>query len=155
MLYLDSSILVKRYAREEGSDRVLERFHKGERIFTSAISYAEVLSALGRKLRDRELSQAEFETETDRFALHWAKFLNVLPVDTKTMSYVKDLLKKHSLKAADAIQLSAALWLRDTYRFRRGLRQGDTGIEFGAADESLARIALEFGLAVFNPEERD
>src|SRR5437879_11791786 len=61
MLYLDASVLAKRYFTERGTDAVQTRFRSGERIFTSVLSYAEIHAALGRKYRARELKANDFE----------------------------------------------------------------------------------------------
>ncbi len=152
MLYLDSSALAKLYWRELGSDAVLLRLRGKERVFTSALAYAEILAALGRKHQMGELTLRALEGARESFLHDWIFVLNVIEVDTKTMSALPDLVLRYPMKAGDAVHLSAALWLRDTCRLVPEVSAGDNRLEFCAADKALARIAAECGLAVFNPE---
>jgi predicted nucleic acid-binding protein len=41
MLYLDSSVLAKRYAQEKGGKVVSPRFERGETIYTFLLTFAE------------------------------------------------------------------------------------------------------------------
>ena len=152
MLYLDSSMVVKCYVREKGSETVLSRLGKKDRVFTSALSYFEVLAALGRKTRDGTLRKADFEKARDRFLAHWKFSLNVVELDARTMAGVEELVVQHPLRGADAVHLSAALWLREMCRLALDFASDDSLLEFGVADRRLARVAHECGLSVFNPE---
>lgn len=152
MLYLDSSALVKRYLREPGTEAVAARFRANERIACSALTYAEILTVLGRKYQDGDLSEADFEAKRDDFVHDWMFSLLVLEVDTRTMSALEAIVKRYPLKASDAVHLAAALWLRDAWRLGAPLVADEPMIEFGVSDRSLARIAADCGLKVFNPE---
>lgn len=152
MLYLDTSALAKLYWREPGTDALLQRLRGKELVFTSALSYAEILAALGRKHQAGELTTRALEGARDSFLHDWIFVLNVIEVDTKTMSALPDLVVRYPMKAGDAVHLSAALWLRDTCRLVPEFSAGDNRLEFGVADKALARIAGECGLAIFNPE---
>jgi predicted nucleic acid-binding protein len=152
MLYLDSSVLVKRYLEETGSEVLRARLRRGDKVYTSALSYAEVLSVFGRKFREGQASANEFEALFDRLRRDWIFLWNVLGVDTSLMAWVSDLVKRYGVKAADAVHLSAALWLRSESQLVPEFAGGDGEVEFGVADKALARIAGECGLTVFNPE---
>lgn len=149
MLYLDSSVIVKRYVREAGSDLVRARCMREELLFSSALSYAEVLAALSRKRRDRDLSRSEFEKATHDFLRDWLYFQK-LELDVKTLGAVRDLVERFAIRGADSVHLSAAIWLRNATLWREGL--ASDSLEFAVADAALARIAAELGLTVFNPE---
>jgi predicted nucleic acid-binding protein len=155
MLYLDASALVKRYFVERGSAVVAARFDSGEQIFTSMISFAEVHSAIGRKLRSKEVDKREFVRLRDAFENDWLFSLNKLDVDLRTMTALPQLVQSHALKAGDAIQLSTAVWLRDSFRSRSGHAQSGGNFEFGVADKKLGKIASQYGLQVFDPEEKN
>ena len=152
MLYLDASALAKRYFAETGSDALLGRLRQGDKVYTSALSYAELLAAFGRKLRDGILAQDEFDSLFDRLTRDWTFLWNVLEVDLSTMSWVRVIVSQHSVRGADAIHLSTALWLGNTIRLAPEYAAGETKLEFGVADKSLARIAGQYGLSVFDPE---
>ena len=153
MLYLDASALAKRYFNEQGSDVVAARFESGERIFTSILSFAEVHSAIARKFRDKEFDTQEFSRLRDAFQNDWFFSLSKLDLDLKAMIALPRLVETYSLKAGDAIHLSTAVWLKDSLLV--GIRSGKTGetVEFGVADNRLAKVAQECGFLVFNPED--
>lgn len=152
MLYLDSSALVKSYLNEVGTAAVRIRLSSAERIFTSALTYAEVHTVLGRKYQARELPRQEFQTARDAFVRDWVLALLVLELDTKTLSGVPGLVERYPLKASDAVHLASGLWLHDMLQLSADFAAGESKLEFGVADKSLARIASECGLAVFDPE---
>jgi len=151
VLYLDSCVLVKRYVQETGSEVVEARLEKGEKLFTSPLTYFEVLAAFGRKLHDGEMQPVGFETARDRFLGDWVSF-NLVNMDTRIMASLPDLVVKYSLKGADWVHLTGALWCRDTFRLVPAFAQGQPGFEFAVVDKQLARVAVQCGLAVFNPE---
>jgi predicted nucleic acid-binding protein len=152
MLYIDSSALVKRYVQESGSKAVTSRFERGEAIYTSVLSFAEVHAAIGRKYRDRELSVNEKGKLVDEFQADWLSSLSILELTSITMSALPSLCKQYFLKASDAIHLSAAFWLRDAIRLKaRGFESGGNVVEFGVSDLRLGEAALKCGFQVFNP----
>jgi uncharacterized protein len=152
MLYLDSSALVKRYVQEKGSKAVISRFDKGEAIYTSVLSFAEVHAAIGRKYRDRELSVIEKGKLVDEFQADWLSGLSILELTTNTMFALPSLCEQYFLKASDAIHLSAAFWLRDAIRLSaKGFEGGGNVVEFGVSDLRLGEAALKCGFQVFNP----
>jgi predicted nucleic acid-binding protein len=148
MLYLDTSVLVKRYFQEVGSKAVNSRFDRGEAIYTSVLSFAEVHAAIGRKYRVEELSTKEKKKLIDEFQADWLFSLNVLELTTAT------LIAQYSLRASDAVHLSAAFWLKDAIRLRaKGFEDSGNLVEFGVSDRQLGIAALKCGFAVFNPEQ--
>ncbi len=155
MLYLDSSALVKRYSDEKGSPAVVARFESGEKIFTSMLSFGEVHSSIARKFRSRELSSLELAKLRECFLDDWLFGLSVLNMDGSTMSELPRLVEEYDLRAGDAIQLSTAIWLKDTNRLQRRRDRLDENVEFGVADKRLAMVANDCGFVVFNPEDED
>jgi predicted nucleic acid-binding protein len=152
MLYLDSSALVKRYVVEEGSKAVNSRFDRGEKIYTSVLSFAEVHAAIGRKYRDKELSAQQKEKLVYEFQADWSFSLSLLELTAITMSSLPSLCENYSLKASDAIHLSAAFWLKDAIRLRaKGFENSGNIVEFGVYDRQLGEAALKCGFQVFNP----
>jgi uncharacterized protein len=152
MLYLDSSALIKRYVQEEGSKAVASRFETGEKLYTSVLSYAEVYAAIGRKYRDQELNTDQKEKLVNDFLADWLFSLSILELTTATMSALPTLCEQYSLKASDAVHLSAAFWLKDAIRLRaKGFNDGGGIVEFGVSDRRLGEAALKCGFQVFNP----
>ena len=151
MLYLDSSLLVKRYITESESAAVTARFDSGERIFTSELSYAEIFSVFGRKLHEKAIRRADFHKASDAFTRDWLFSLNILALDSKTMTAVPELVERFRLRGADAAHLSSAKWLQDMCRLGFPLAAGATHVEFGVADKKLGQFAAACGMTVFNP----
>lgn len=82
-------------------------------IATSSITYPEMLSAFIRRnkigdVSDKELFELinEFENNLDYFT--------ILDFKHDLFKILKMMIKKHHLKATDAIHISSALWLRDS-----------------------------------------
>jgi hypothetical protein len=74
------------------------------------------------------------------FAADWSETLRV-PLTAQTMARVPDLCRRHPLRGADAVHLSAALFLRD---------EGLDG-EFVCGDERLLAAARAEGLRAVDP----
>jgi predicted nucleic acid-binding protein len=153
MLFLDTSAFVKVYFRELGSESVIERFTSpGQVLSASVLSFAEMHSAMARKHREKQLSLAELSNLRETFERDWENLVNAVEMNRQTMAALPGLVDRHPLKSADAIQLSAALWLRDYLDAGRYSGEGKV-LEFGVSDQLLAEAARKCGLVVFNPEE--
>ncbi len=142
MIYVDSSVIVKRYYEEPGTARVRERWASAERVFTSRVAYAEVHAALARKHRDGGLTGPLFRSASSVFEAEWPAY-DQIQVDGATLADIRRLVRKHPLRGYDAIHLAAALWLRE---------QLDQAMEFWVSDETLEAAARRERLAVVNPE---
>ncbi len=153
MLYLDSSVLVKRYVREDGSAQLEKRLQRGDKVFTSSLSFAEVLATLARRLREGLFTSAEFASAKNEFLWDWTTVLQAVGLDVGTLSNVETLVERYPLRGADAVHLSSALWLRDMWGLGAGFLSGESSLEFGVADIKLAAAAKQCGLRVFNPAE--
>ena len=152
MLYLDTSVLVKRYFQEVGSKVVNSRFERGEIIYTSVLTFAEVHAAIGRKYRVGELNTKEKKMLIDEFQADWFFSLNILELTTVTMIALPSVCEQYSLRASDAVHLSAAFWLKDAIRIRaKGFEDSGNVVEFGVSDGQLGKAALKCGFQVFNP----
>ena len=155
MLYLDSSALMKRYVIEKGSRSMTARFERGENIYTSLLSFGEIHTALARAFRMGRLSAQDLHSSREAFLNDWLFGMTAIEVSTQTMTALPGLVENYLLKAADAVHLSTAIWLRDRFRF--GGRQSfpKNEVEFGVADTQLSQAAEKCGLLIFNPELLD
>jgi hypothetical protein len=116
------------------------------------LSFAEVHAAIGRKFRDKQLSVNEKKKLVDEFLYDWLFSLTVLELTTHTMIALPTLCEQYSLKASDAIHLSAAIWLKDSVRVHaKGFEGSGSTVEFGVSDRQLGEAALKCGFQVFNP----
>ena len=135
MIYLDSSALLKQYYEEPGSDRIRQILRELNRISTASLSYAEVFSALNRKLREKEMDGKHYRTAAEAFESDWDR-LEVVPLSGEVLSRARTLLEHHDLRAGDAVQLASALLLA-----------ASTSVEFASADRRLAWAARKEGLS--------
>jgi len=141
MNYFDSSALVKRYVDERGTDSVKSILSTGGEIATSKLTYPEILSALMRKHRAGEISKKLLQDIVARFQRDWYHIL-VLEFHNDLLQKVKFLLERHPLKAADAIHLSSALWLKLSSK---------VDVTFIASDLNLLKAAQTEKLQIINP----
>lgn len=154
MLYVDSSVLVKLYFKEAGSDSTILRVKTGSRtVITSVLSFAEVHAAMARKRRERQITYSALLRLREEFQRDWINFIEVLDIDALTLAALPTLVERFPLKAGDAIQLSTALWLKETLDIGMGAPEAKI-LQFAAADRNLAGIAQKCGLDVFNPERQ-
>ncbi len=142
MTYADSSVIVKRYYQEAGTERVRERLTGSERVFTSRLAFAEVYAALARKRRERTVTAAAYRQAASAFEADWPAY-DQIALDGTTLSAVSRLVRQYPLRGADAVHLAAALWLRE--------HAGDP-LELWASDDRLLDVARRERLIAVNPE---
>jgi uncharacterized protein len=142
MTYADSSVIVKRYYQETGSERVRERLTGSERVFTSRLAFAEVYAALARKRRERTVTEAAYRQAASAFEADWPAY-DQIALDGTTLAAVSRLVRQYPLRGADAVHLAAAVWLRE--------HAGDP-LELWASDDRLLEAARRERLTAVNPE---
>lgn len=156
MLYLDSSALVKHYLNESGTDSINERLQveteNARPVFTSVLSFAEIHAIVARRTRERLLSVNEAAALHDRFDTDWVLGFTAIGLDTGVLIFIRDIVKMHPLKGADAVHLASALWLRDMTRVGGKLLQHGERIVFASSDRQLTTAAQKYHLEIFNPE---
>jgi len=141
MIYLDSSALVKRYVEETGTNSVKSILSTAGEIATSKLTYPEILSALMRKHRTGEIAKKLLQDIVARFEKDWNHVL-VLEFHNDLLQIVKFLIEKHSIKAADAIHLFSALWVKLSSKI---------DVTFVASDLNLLKAAQAEKLQIINP----
>jgi predicted nucleic acid-binding protein len=153
MLFLDTSVFVKVYFKEAGSDAIIARFTAPNRVLAaSVLSFAEVHAAIARKYREKQISSVELTRLRESFGRDWEILVNAVELSQQTMAALPGLVEHFPLRAADAIQLSAALWLKNNMDAGKYSGAGKI-LEFGVSDQILAESARKCGLVVFNPED--
>jgi uncharacterized protein len=111
MLYVDSTVLVKRYVQElesPAADALLRL--REQSLFTSMITKAEVLSALVRASRDRRLGTHGYGAAKTAFLEDWEGFRRV-DVTANVLLPVERLVERHGLRGFDAAHLCTALFV--------------------------------------------
>ncbi|MGQ0694798.1 MAG: type II toxin-antitoxin system VapC family toxin [Nitrospiraceae bacterium] len=105
--YFDSSVLVKRYVKEEGS-LAAGRLFRRYRFLSSAIAPVEVLSALSRRRIRGELTQRDFLAI--RLRLHKDRgYWELVEVSAIVLSQAEELVQKSGLRTLDALHVASAL----------------------------------------------
>ncbi len=135
--YLDSSVLVKRFVREEGSPRV-RQLARTARMATSTLAGVEVRSAIARLRREGLLDDAVAQRALQRVELVWSELLTVEPRG-KTVVLAGQLVGRHPLRAYDAVHLASALRLSE---------DAGVAVTFACVDGALTRAAKAEGLRV-------
>jgi len=130
MRYWDASALVPLIVAEESSERLRVLARDGD-IVTWCLSAVEISSAIERRAREGALASADRRTALELLAEVagvWTEVTAIAPVRERACR----VLAVHSLRAADAVQLAAAL-----------VAAGDrpAGHEFVCADGRLADAA--------------
>ena len=153
MLFLDTSVLIKFYFNEAGSDAIIARSTAPNQLLAaSVLSFAEVHSAMARKYRERQINQADLSNLRKVFERDWEDLVHEVEINLQTMAALPGLVEQYPLKAADAIQLSAVLWLKNNMEMGKYSRAAKV-LEFCVSDQTLADCGRKCGLVVFNPEE--
>jgi predicted nucleic acid-binding protein len=129
ILYGDSSALVKRYLREQGSSAVAEWVAEAERIVCCRIGYVEVRRAIA-------LSKApDLDPLLARFEIDWTATV-VIEVDEEVAGDAALLAPRLELRTLDALHLAAALQV------------ASSDLRFACWDRRLWRAARSVGLDV-------
>jgi predicted nucleic acid-binding protein len=126
---------VKRYIDEPGREAVVRLLGDGL-LATARLTQIEIASALARRCRERSLSSSDRET----ILAALDRDLEVFALVEMTASVVHRgcaLLKRHALRAADAVQLASCLDLGGRLRLMP---------TFVACDERLLAAARSEGL---------
>lgn len=133
--YFDTSVLVKRYVKEQGSAaarRLLQRY----RFLSSALAPVEVLSVLSRRRTLGELTQRDFVAIRSRLRKD-RSYWELVEVGEIVLNQAEELIKKTGLKTLDALHLASAL----TFQVASGLT-----IPFITADVRQRKAAETLGL---------
>ncbi|MEM4425885.1 MAG: type II toxin-antitoxin system VapC family toxin [Candidatus Nezhaarchaeales archaeon] len=141
VVYLDSSVVVKRYVEESGSDQVrslyISAYNGLVKIAFSLWNVGEVLEVLSRSrakglisIEDYQITKTRFLSETWR--LTKLGCLLIVPIRLSTLKASWRIVEKHHVHQADALQIASA--------------KAVNASEFLVADRKLHQIALEEGL---------
>jgi predicted nucleic acid-binding protein len=114
--FADTSALVKRYVNEVGSGYVRNLVATADTIFyQSFLTPLEMTSTFYRRHRMHELSAEELTLVLQAYAGHSHKEYTLIPYSETLLNTAGTLIARHPLRALDALQLAAALSLRNTF----------------------------------------
>jgi hypothetical protein len=145
--YLDSSVWVKRYFEEVGSDRVHRLFRAREPLASSSLGRVEVVAAIARQSSSHRIgaeTRSLIDFQLDR---EWSLFLQLEAAPSDFISAVA-LARKHALRGADAIHLAIVC------RLNRDFGTAGDHLVFQTADSELVEAGRVEGLTIENPLTR-
>jgi uncharacterized protein len=146
--FIDSSGLVKRYVQEVGTlwVRGITRHSPSTAIYIARITAVEVTSAVARRRKGRTLTSVKASSILHRFRQHLAGRYTVIEITPVLFNDAMRLANTHALRAYDAVQLAAALEIRQQ-RQKAGLGP----VTLISADQALNAAAAAEGLPVDDP----
>lgn len=140
MKFWDSSAIVPLVVNEEETDYCLKTLSHDQEMLIWCLSRLEVMSALCRQVRDKTLSDTEFQKAKTRMNDLIERAYEVKAIE-KVKQRALRLLEVHPLRAADACQLASALVAS----------QEDPGrLTIVCFDQRLMKAAIKEGFVV-NP----
>jgi predicted nucleic acid-binding protein len=108
MKYWDSSALIPLVVDDRSTEPIAILFHADPHIVTWWATPIECVSSMARRERDGSLDASATVTALSRLARFQAGWQEVQPVDALRDLAVR-LLRVHVLRAADSLQLAAAI----------------------------------------------
>lgn len=146
ILFFDTSALIKIFHEEKGSEVVLSLIEgKDNEVWISELARLEFLSAVFRRVRDREISDEQLNEAVTGFE-EQLYFFNVEPLGQAILKEAELLMKKYGkrrrLRSLDALQMGTFSLI------------SERGWYFVAADEVLCTIAKDMGFSIINPLQR-
>ena len=150
--YFDSSALVKYYHDEPGSPEVIRLIQTpATRHYISRLTFIEVHSAFGGKVRSGHIEPEQFELACERLRRDvYERRFRVLTMRATHYQEAERLLKTYTadrgLRTLDSLQLAVALL---------DLQRESRLDQFVCADEILADVAAVEGITVCNPTTRE
>ncbi|TVR49022.1 MAG: PIN domain-containing protein [Puniceicoccaceae bacterium] len=140
MRFWDTSAIVTLLAEEPDSPKRAEQLTADPVMAVWWAAPVECESAIQRRLREGSLDRAGARLAQDRLELLAGAWHEVIPTFA-VRKLSRRLLRTHSLRAADALQLAAALTLAEA---------GFERLAFICADDQLNRAAEKENLRVFD-----
>jgi hypothetical protein len=138
MRYWDSSALAALHVEQAATPPIRDLYQRDPVILTWVLSEVEVRSGVARLTRTGDLGRQETQTVLLRIDSFWEEVHEIAMVEAVKVR-AKRLLGVHVLRAADALQLGAAL---------AGAYDSPLGWEFVCLDQQLGMAAQREGFSV-------
>jgi predicted nucleic acid-binding protein len=146
--YFDSSALVKRYAKEIGTELVESLCQKKEvAIFISDIALAELGAAFARKLREGEITEDEYTAMLGDFKDDYFYEYFKVSISFEVLNLAVSLARKRALRGYDAVQLACAIKVKEAVM----TEEHEAMVTFIVADKALEEAARAEGFITINP----
>jgi len=139
--FWDSSAIVPLLAEEQTTSSVLGLYREDPLVFVWWGTEVECVSALARLERQGSISPISFTAALQRLRALKFRWQEVQPVE-ELKETAKRLLRVHSLRAADSLQLAAAIAASE---------HRPSSVDFVCLDERLTAVAQREGFNVVMP----
>ena len=148
--FLDTSALVKRYVAETGSQWLVSLTDLTARndCWISSITPVELLAALYLRVRVGSLTLALAQQAEQNFRQELSTHFQIITLIPVILNRALGLVTAHPLRAYDAVQLAAALYLES-----QNTILGLPSLIMVSADHNLNRAAVAERLAIDNPNQ--
>lgn len=147
--FLDSSAYVKRYVLETGTSLIQALFRDEENdLFLCRLAGPEVVSALTRRLREKDLDENAYAIAVRAVQRHLRDDVIVIEATAAVMSLAMDIARRHGVRGADAVHLAAASEVREIRA-----QMGFSPLVFVCSDGLLKRAARQEGFDILDPED--
>jgi predicted nucleic acid-binding protein len=108
--FFDSSAFVKRYVEETGSQAVEALYVAASELAVSVVCIPEVISALNRRVRERDLSRPQYDTARESM-FEDARDATIINLTPDVISTCIAVLEANPVRAMDALHIAcAAQW---------------------------------------------
>lgn len=141
MKFWDSSAIVPLLAEEQTTSSVLGLYREDPLVFVWWGTEVECVSALARLERQGSISPISLTAALQRLRALKFRWQEVQPVE-ELKETAKRLLRVHSLRAADSLQLAAAIAASE---------HRPSSVDFVCLDERLTAVAQREGFNVVMP----
>jgi predicted nucleic acid-binding protein len=148
--FLDSSALIKLYARETGTEWIVSLCGRstGNSIFIVRVTPVESASGLAKQHRIGAITEPELDQSINRLMRGIDERFAFVEITKRLVSFAIPLVRRYGLRSFEAIQLAAALDI-SYQRASVGLSQ----VIFVSADAKLNQAAISETLRVENPND--
>jgi predicted nucleic acid-binding protein len=139
--FWDSSAIVPLFVAEASSARMEELLREDAHIVAWWGTPLECLSALARRERDGDIASAQVTQGAAALVAFAASWVEVAPA-TRVRDIAARLIRVHDLRAADALQLAAAIQASGEHETRMQLVTLDERLALAASREGFDVLGL-------------
>lgn len=142
--FADTSAFAKNYLYEPGTNWVRGWIDPkaGNLIIVSVLGSVEFMSVLSRALREKRITQSDFNIIKSDFLFHCAWRYQIIHLSANVLAEARTLVTRYPIRALDALQLASAITAR---------KFSGPAITFVSADTRLLAAAGNEGFITDNP----
>jgi uncharacterized protein len=140
--FWDTSALLPLFIAEQETARAKSWLRADPTVVVWTLTRVELLSALARRRREEPAASKRLQAARQQVLDTWTRWSEVTAVDV-VRRYAERLVDTYPLRAADALQLGAALVVAEN---------GSVALTFVTFDRRQAEVAEREGFRVLGPE---